>query len=143
MHLSGFTDYTLRVLLYLGARRGDAPLATIGDIAGAYEISGNHLTKVVHHLAKYGYVKTTRGKGGGIRLARPPDQIRLGEIVRCSEENRPLIEFRGGGNPDCLNLPRILAQALRAFYEVLDQHTLADLLRTPGRLEGVFAAAKP
>ncbi len=146
MHLTSFTDYTLRVLLYLGVRRKDAPLATIGDIAHAYEISENHLTKVVHHLAKLGYVKTTRGKGGGMQLARPAGEINLGEVVRNSEEKRPLIECRRDGKPNCLilpacGLPRILAQALRAFYKELDNYTLADLIRSPDKLSGIIAVA--
>lgn len=146
MHLTSFTDYTLRVLLYLGVRPADEPLATIGDIARAYAISEHHLTKVVHHLAKHGYVKTTRGKGGGMQLARPADQINLGEVVRSAEEKRPLIECYKDGRPDCLilpacNLPRILAQALRAFFEVLDKHTLADLMRSPEKLAIIFETA--
>lgn len=146
MHLTSFTDFTLRVLLYLGVRREDDPLATIGSIAHAYGISENHLTKVVHHLAKQGYVRTTRGKGGGMQLARPADQINLGEVVRRTEETRPLIECYKDGKPDCLivpacGLPRLLAQALRAFYAVLDKYTLADLTRSPEDLRCIFDAA--
>lgn len=146
MRLTNFTDYTLRTLLYLGARGGDGPLSTIGDIAGAYGISENHLMKVVHHLARHGYIQTTRGKGGGMRLARPPEEINIAQVIRSTEENLALVECFRHGQPDCVilpacNLPRVLAQAMRAFFAVLDEYTLADLLRTPGEMVKIFATA--
>lgn len=133
MRLTIFTDYTLRVLIYLGVHQNKDRLTTISDVAAAYGISENHLTKIVHHLAKQGYVETTRGKGGGMRLARAPEQVNLGDVVRNTEEDLAIVECFQENNtacpisPSCV-LAEILAQAMRAFFEKLDSHTLADLL---------------
>lgn len=136
MRLSSFSDYSLRVLMYLGVHA--ERLATIGEIAEAYDISGNHLTKVVNHLGRLGYLETVRGKGGGIRLARPSSEIRLGELIRQTENDWALVEcFATGSNcqilPAC-RLPTILDAALAAMFAVLDRHTLDDLLHDPGEL---------
>ncbi len=143
MHLTSFTDYTLRVLLYLGGRAKDERLATIGDIAFAYRISENHLRKVVHHLAKEGYIKTTRGKGGGMALAHLPEKINLGEVVRGAEERRGLVGCIPDGEPPrvilpACNLPQILAKAMHAFFAELDKHTLADAVHSPERLAKIL-----
>lgn len=135
MRLTVFTDYSLRVLIYLGVHQGKARLATIGDVAAAYGISENHLMKIVHHLARQGYVETIRGKGGGMRLARPPEGIRIGEVVRGAEKDLLVVECRQEGNecaiaPVCA-LSALLGRAMGAFLEVLDRQTLADLLK-PG-----------
>ena len=145
MRLTSFTDYALRVLIYLGAHRDEERLATIGDIAAAYRISENHLMKVVHHLAKEGYVETTRGKGGGIRLARAPEEINIGAVVRITEDDLALVECFEAGAPQCPLVPActlkgMLAQALRAFLAVLDAQTLADLLRPRAELIKIFSA---
>ena len=146
MRLTNFTDYTLRVLIYLGVHRDDGRLATIVDIANAYEISENHLMKIVHHLAKQGYVETTRGKGGGMRLARSPEQINVGDVVRGAEEDMAVVECFQEGNCNCPIVPAcalrgILGRAMRAFFEVLDGHTLADLLQHQGKLARLFRDA--
>ena len=148
MHLTSFTDYTLRVLLYLGVRGQDGRLATIGDVAAAYDISENHLRKVVHHLAKEGFIKTTRGKGGGMVLAHAPESINLGKVVRGAEENRGLVDCFPDGKPPCAilaacSLPRILAKAMRAFFAELDKYTLADLIHPPEPLAKIFYAPVP
>jgi len=131
-----YTDYSLRVLIYAGLR-GDQ-LCLISEIAEHYRISRNHLTKVVHGLARGGFIHTHRGKGGGLTLARPPEEISLGAVVRHTEGPfRPVECFRTGNlcviTGPC-SLPKILEDASRAFLAVLDAHTLADLLRHRGLL---------
>jgi Rrf2 family transcriptional regulator, nitric oxide-sensitive transcriptional repressor len=130
MRLTTFSDYSLRVLIYLAASPGR--LATIDQIAAAYGVSANHLMKVVHQLGRLGYVETVRGKGGGMRLARAPAQIVVGEVVRATEDSFGLVECFGEGESDCVIagtcvLKSALTEALDAFLGVLDGYTLADL----------------
>ncbi|NBR26979.1 MAG: Rrf2 family transcriptional regulator [Betaproteobacteria bacterium] len=144
MRLTGFTDYTLRVLIYLGAHRETDQLVTIGDIATAYAISENHLMKVVHHLAKQGFIETTRGKGGGMRLARAPEQINIGDVVRNAEEDLAVVECFQDENLNChiapfCTLRETLGRAMQAFLAVLDDKTLADILKPRSKLIGLFA----
>lgn len=144
MRLTVFSDYTLRVLMYLALDR--ARLATIPEIAGAYGISENHLMKVVHQLARAGLVETARGKGGGIRLARAPEEIRLGEVVRASEGDAPIVECLSGDPQACritssCKLKGILVDAFEALYDSLDEHTLADLVERPRLLKQVLIHA--
>jgi Rrf2 family nitric oxide-sensitive transcriptional repressor len=129
MRLTRYTDYALRILMYVGLRRDK--LSPIKDIAEAYGISENHLTKVVHQLGRMGVIETVRGRGGGIRLARPPDRIGIGEIVRRTEEGFALVDcFTGFGCTVAgpCRLQPMLQEALAAFLGVLDRHTLQDLL---------------
>ncbi|MBX9400305.1 Rrf2 family transcriptional regulator [Lysobacter sp. BMK333-48F3] len=139
MKLSRYTDYSLRVLIHLGTRGED--LASIAEIAEVYGISHSHLMKVVQDLGAAGYVQTVRGRNGGIRLGRPPAQINLGALVRHTEGVVALVDCG-----DCLiapacGLPGILAQATRAFFEVLDRYTLVDLLGKRRALAQLFGAA--
>jgi Rrf2 family nitric oxide-sensitive transcriptional repressor len=137
MRLTVFSDYTLRVLIYLAL--DPTRLATIPEIAAAYGISENHLMKVVHQLGRAGIVQSTRGKGGGIRLARAPEAIRLGDMVRLTEGDAPIVECLSGDANGCritssCSLRGILVHAFDALYESLDQHTLADLVAKPRAL---------
>lgn len=132
MQLTLYTDYSLRVLVYLGLKTDD--LATISEIAGTYGISRNHLVKVVHNLSSEGFIDTLRGKGGGLRLARPPEKINIGDVVRHTEPNFNLVECFDEENPgSCPITPMCklkggLARAFGAFMAELDTMTLADIL---------------
>lgn len=130
MRLTTFSDYSFRVLVYLGTTDG---LGTIAEIAAAYRISPNHLMKVVHYLAQAGYIETVRGKGGGMRLARSPEAINVGKVLRDTEEGFDLVECLEPGRPQCRIAPACvlkgaLAEARNAFLAVLDRYTLADLI---------------
>lgn len=133
MRFNTFTDYSLRVLMYLGTQ-GER-LVTIAEIAHAHGISENHLMKVVLQLGRSGYVTTIRGKGGGMRLARPPEDIVLGDVVRHTESDMALVECFGTGATcrirQACRLKGILEEALAAMILVLDSYTLADLLQEP------------
>ena len=141
MRLTTFSDYSLRVLMYLGIQRGR--LATINEIAQAYGVSENHLMKVVHHLGSHGYVETLRGKGGGMRLARPPGRINIGAVLRESEDSLTLVECFDKATSQCrigsvCLLKGALAEALDAFFSALERYTLADLLASAPRLAAIL-----
>lgn len=131
MRLTRYSDYGLRVLIYLALR--DGQVATIDEIASAYEVSRAHLTKVVHDLGRAGFVETLRGRGGGLRLARAPGSIGLGEVVRHTEGRMDLVECFDPQTSACrieaaCALRGVLEQALDAFLASLDGYTLADLV---------------
>ena len=130
MHITRYTDYSLRVLIYLALQQ--ERLVTIQQIADSYDISKNHLMKVVHQLTLKGYIESVRGKNGGLRLHRRPEDINIGVVVRETEQDMNLVECFSSGNQCCITpvcgLKNILAEALRAFLNTLDQYTLADIL---------------
>lgn len=130
MHLTLQSDYALRVLIALGIAADQR--GTIGSIAMHYDISRNHLMKVCHRLQRLGYIQGIRGKGGGLRLAREPAQINIGEVVRAMEPGFELVECFGEENRCAIThfcrLKGILGDALAEFFRVLDRYTLADLL---------------
>ena len=130
MRLTTMTDYALRLLMYV-AQHSDR-LCTIAEVAGAYRISETHLMKITQRLGQAGWLETVRGKGGGIRLARPPEQINIGAVVRDVEPDFYLVECMGA-NDQCMltgrcRLTGVINGALRSFLESLDASTLADLL---------------
>ena len=134
MRLTTHTDYALRVLMYLALRPGES--STIQEIAESYAISKNHLMKVVQNLGATGWIETSRGRGGGLRLAKPAEAIDLGAVVRTTEEDLGLVEcFKPEENlcaitPAC-RLKGVFAEALEAFFRALSGYTLADLVRRP------------
>jgi len=132
MKLTLYTDYSLRVLLYLACSPDQNKLIQIKEIAEAYSISKNHLMKVTFHLGKLGYVETIRGRNGGLALAREPKDVNIGELVRQTEEDFHIVEcFQDYSScvisPHC-KLKGVLYQATQAFISVLDQYTLEDLI---------------
>jgi Rrf2 family nitric oxide-sensitive transcriptional repressor len=145
MRLTKQTDYTLRVLIYLGTREGKP--ATIDQVAEAYGISRNHLMKVVHHLATNGILETQRGRGGGFRLARAPKRVGLGKLVRLTEPDFALVECLDPANGECVidescRLKGVLREALTAWLGVLDRYTLADLIEPRSELVQLLGLAK-
>jgi len=141
MQLTLYTDYSLRVLLYLGLK--PRRIATITDIAQSYGISRNHLVKVVHNLATQGFIHSTRGRGGGITLARPAAEINIGDVVRHTEVNFDLVECFDRERNTCpiaaaCILKSALYEAQRAFMGVLDRYTLADVLENKDWLRSVL-----
>jgi Rrf2 family nitric oxide-sensitive transcriptional repressor len=130
MRLTRFTDYSLRVLIYLGLQEDQ--LVTIRRISDAYGISRNHLMKVVSLLTRMGYLRAQRGPGGGIRLARSPDEINLADVIRDTEEDLVMVEcFDEEGScvitPVC-KLQHIIGEALGAYIRTMRAYTLSDLL---------------
>jgi Rrf2 family transcriptional regulator, nitric oxide-sensitive transcriptional repressor len=141
MKLTAFTDYSLRVLIYLAAQPQQR--ATIAEVALAFEVSENHLTKVVHFLGKNGWLATVRGKGGGLELGMPPELVGLGKVIRQTEGAVVPAECFGSDGRDCAiaeicGLRGVLSEAVTAFYDVLDRYTLADLVRNRQSLAKVL-----
>jgi Rrf2 family nitric oxide-sensitive transcriptional repressor len=145
MRLTVYTDYALRMLMYLALREDQ--LATIAEIAESYDISKNHLMKVAHQLGVAGYVETVRGRGGGLRLAKPIQAIVLGEVVRYTEPDMAIVPCFEPINAPCAIQPccvlkRALKKARDAFVEVLDGYTLSDLVQPQARLTSLLGIAR-
>ncbi|MBB5325874.1 Rrf2 family nitric oxide-sensitive transcriptional repressor [Anoxybacillus tepidamans] len=142
MQLTNYTEYALRVLLFLGSLE-PGEKTNIKEISRAFSISENHLSKIVYELGKQGFIETIRGRNGGIRLAKKPEDIQIGTVVRQTEDNLSLVEcFAAHGNhciitPVC-GLKHVLHEALEAFLRVLDSYTLADLLANKNHLQSIF-----
>lgn len=142
MRLTNYSDYSLRVLIYL-ALKNETELATIKEIADSYEISKNHLMKITHDLGKLGYIETIRGRNGGIRLAKEPQNINIGEVVSKTEEDFNIVECFAQGKNYCVITPacklkHILNDALQAFVTVLKQYTLEDLIQNKDDLNALL-----
>ena len=141
MRLTVYTDYSLRVLMYVALHPERRP--TIAEVAAKYGISKNHVMKVVYQLGLAGYIATVRGQSGGMRLARSPADIILGEVVRRTEPDMALVPCFDAGHGACVILPACrlrsaLHQAQTAFLAVLDGYSLADLVENGEMLRGLF-----
>lgn len=129
MRITTYSDYSLRLLMYLAVAPDGR--GTISEVAERYDISRAHVMKVAHQLGKAGYVETIRGRTGGLRLARPAEIVRVGEVLRLTESDFNIVPCFESGKlcvitPSCV-LKRALAEATRAFLSTLDGYTLADL----------------
>ena len=141
MRLTVYTDFALRVLMYVALQPERRP--TIAEVAGSYGISKNHVMKVVYQLSLAGYLDTVRGQNGGVRLARPPQDIVLGDIVRHTEPDMALVPCFAPTNAACVLLPacrlrRALHEARDAFLAVLDGYSLADLAHNRDELAALL-----
>jgi len=142
MQLNTFTDYALRVLVYAAAQPDRRCLTA--DVATAFGISRHHVVKVVNELQHLGYIETTRGRTGGFTLARPADQIRLGEVVRRTESAMPLVECFDVETNTCplaraCGLKGVLGEAFAAFLHTLDAYSIADMVAKPRWLASLAA----
>ncbi len=126
MRLTKYTDYGIRVLIHLSTF--DDELGSIREIARTFDISQDHLKKVVQDLSSAGYIESVRGRNGGIRLARPADEINLGKVLRHTEGLNELIQCAGCPVAPVCGLPPVLAEATAAFVAVFDKYTVADLV---------------
>ena len=137
MRLTVYTDYTLRVMIYLTLKYQGGEVATIDEMARAYDISRNHLMKIVNELSQSGFIETTRGRAGGARLARAPERISLGEVVRMAEKDFAVVQCQEVAmESDCAvfqacNLKRALHRAVDAFMEELDKVTFDEAVGAP------------
>lgn len=139
MQLTRQTDYAIRVMMFLGIQQDDR-LVTISDIAYHFDISRNHLMKIVHKLGQMDYIQTVRGKYGGLRLERDPATIKLGSLVRDFETTLDIIDCKKLTCPitGSCELKPIMQQAQEAFLGVIDQYTLKNLLTNPADLRSLL-----
>jgi Rrf2 family nitric oxide-sensitive transcriptional repressor len=143
MQLTYFTDYSLRVLMYLAVNRDR--MVNISDIADVYGISRNHLVKVVHGLARGRFIKSYRGKGGGIQLALEPAKINIGDVVRYTEGPPSPVECFDAERNRCVianacGLAEVIGEACDSFFATLARYTLADLLKRRNRLATLLSS---
>jgi len=140
MRLTSYTDYAIRLLMFLAVEPNQAH--TVAEISSAYAISRNHLTKVAHALGRAGLIDTVRGRKGGLRLGREPHLIKLGEVVGTTEAAMSLVECFGAGGaciitPAC-KLRHAFADARQSFLDTLDSYTLADITADQGALASLL-----
>lgn len=130
MRLTAYSDYSLRVLMFLALKKDKS---TINEISDSYAISKEHLRKVVHGLTKEKYIKAIRGRSGGLVLDRDPAQVNIGAVIRKTEADLAIVECFNSETNHCIlhsncKLQHVLSEALHAFLSVLDQYTLEDLI---------------
>lgn len=138
MNLKKYTDYGLRVLIFTGMKK-EGELASIKEISSVYNISTHHLGKIVHQLTKLELVESIRGRNGGIQLAKPADEMNVGRIVRMLESDFTILECFDKETNHCVispgcTLKHALNKALQAFFKVLDEYTIADLIHNEEEL---------
>ncbi|MFQ6372348.1 Rrf2 family transcriptional regulator [Shewanella sp. YIC-542] len=130
MQLTRYTDFGVRTLMYLAMQPDRESLFRIAEITDVFDLSSNHVSKIVHHLGKLGYLQTVRGKCGGFRLGMAPEEINIGQLVRALEHSLAPVDC---GKPYCRFAPAcklqgVLGRAVKAYLAVLDQYTLADVV---------------
>jgi Rrf2 family nitric oxide-sensitive transcriptional repressor len=145
MQLTQYTDYSLRVMAYLAQAEARC---TISEIAEYFGVSRNHLVKVVHNLSSHGLIRSARGKGGGIQLARPANEVSLGDVVRVTEPNFDLVECFNADKDCCVvsrqcGIKNPLYEAHRAFMAILDKSMLSDATRATDWQPVKIGARKP
>ena len=138
MKLTKYADLSLRLLMYLAMRRGES--ATIQEASDRFAVSKNHMVKISHQLTKAGLIESTRGRNGGVCLARPPESITVEEALRATENNFDLVECFDAAQNQCVisevcKLNGVFSAARAAFFEVLRQVSLADLVKNSKALE--------
>ena len=149
MRLTVYTDYTLRVMMYLAASYPRGEVVTIVEIATAYDISRSHLMKIVNELSHNGFVEALRGRAGGLRLARPPEEISVGALVRMAEKDFTVVPCHDAGSkPHCAilpacNLKRAMRRAVDAFIGELDKMTLAQTITVPSVAASLLKIGAP
>lgn len=139
MRLTRYTDYAIRVMIYLGARPGE--LCSIKAVADAFSISQNHLMKVVQDLAAEGFIESVRGRSGGIRISAPLESINLGRLLRHTEGLSELLECSTCVVGRACGMPSILSEATAAFVKVFDKYSVADLVRRREQLAALLTTA--
>lgn len=145
MQLTLFSDYSLRMLMYLGLRRDE--VVPISEISDAYGVSKHYLLKVMNELAQLGYIEALRGRNGGVRLIRRPESIRLGRLIRETEPDGGVLDCIENPDADCAILPvcrlrKVFAEAQAEWFRVLDRYTLADLLGNAEALARILMPAE-
>ena len=143
MHITKQTDFSLRLLIYLAVQ--PERICTIREVSAAYHQPGGHTLRVVHELGKAGFIETARGRGGGMRLARSPADIKLGAVFRFTEQNLVLVEYFRPATDSCpvtnnCDLQSVFQEALRAFLSVLDRYSLQDLTENRHKLRALLSA---
>ncbi|MBM7662386.1 Rrf2 family nitric oxide-sensitive transcriptional repressor [Bacillus mesophilus] len=142
MRLTSYTDYSIRVLIYLATLSEDR-LVNIKEIAEVYQISKNHLTKVIYDLGKLGYIETVRGRNGGVKLALEPHEINIGEVIQKTEDDFYMAACFDPTNKGCIissacKLKGILNKAVSSYLSVLEQYSLADIIENKEDLQQLF-----
>ena len=146
MQLTLFTDYALRMLMYLGLSDERRPVP-IQEVSDGCDVSHHYMLKVANELTHLGLIRATRGRGGGVQLAVDPSEVVLGELVRQTEPDRAVLDCLDNDQASCPLIPScllrpVLAEAQDEFYRVLDRYTLADIIKRPDRLSPLFGLTR-